>query len=240
MDTPYSVEVDETGSTQDLARSTFLARRSGPVLVVAARQTAGRGRRRSAWENAPRALAASLAFAPGWAPADWGLLPLLAGLAAVRTLAGRAAAVRLKWPNDLVVEQAKVGGILVEGADGVVVAGLGLNLWWPAPPAGYGAILADDPGPGAGPALARGWAGELAGLVDLGPAGWPREEYRAACVTLGVEVSWTEAVDGRGEEGRSRGLAVDVAADGGLVVESGSGRLVLRTADVRHVRAGDA
>jgi BirA family biotin operon repressor/biotin-[acetyl-CoA-carboxylase] ligase len=234
MDTPYSVEVEETGSTQDLARTTLLARRVGPVLAIAARQTAGRGRRRSVWENAPRALAASLAFTPGWPPGSWGRLPLLAGLAAVRALAGRAPGARLKWPNDLLVGAAKVGGILVEGSDGLVVAGLGLNLWWPGAPPGYGAVSDADPGPSAGPGLARSWAGELLALAAGGPESWPRDEYRRVSATLGEEVTWASE-DGSGT--RRRGRAVDVAADGGLVVQTIEGREVLRSGEVHHLRA---
>src|SRR5690606_26063526 len=133
MPPPYSViRLDDTDSTQDDARATFAG---APVLVVAGSQRRGRGRLSSEWETAPRAMAASLAFRPDWAPAELPLIPLLAGVAAARVIG-----CGLKWPNDLFVSERKVGGILVEATEGVVVVGCGLNLWWPQPPAGFGAL----------------------------------------------------------------------------------------------------
>ena len=109
-----------------------------PLLVVAARQTAGRGRRGRAWEEAARALAATLAFRPAWPEEAWPRLTLAAGLAACRAL---GEAVRLEWPNDLVAGGVKVGGLLTEAAEGVVAVGLGVNLYWPEPTvAGAGAL----------------------------------------------------------------------------------------------------
>lgn len=108
---------------------------SGSV-VVAATQTAGRGRRGRAWFSAPGdSLTFSLLwrFAPGTAPAG---LSLAVGLALTRALAklgaGEAA---LKWPNDLLKDGRKLGGILVELVSGVphaAVIGIGLNLRLPA------------------------------------------------------------------------------------------------------------
>lgn len=103
------------------------------VLLAAEEQTAGRGRRGRRWYAAPgsaatfslcRRIRRPLRELPGVA--------LVAGVAAVKALrslgAGRVA---LKWPNDLVVEDAKLGGILVEtrgGADGALaVIGIGIN-----------------------------------------------------------------------------------------------------------------
>ncbi len=131
MATPYlQLWAEEVASTQDLARSEL---ESLPVVVVAQRQTAGRGRGGAPWLSAPRALAVSLAFRPS----DDDLRPfsLMAGVAAARGLEG----VSLKWPNDLLADEAKVGGILVERADEVVV-GMGVNLWWPDAPEGMSAL----------------------------------------------------------------------------------------------------
>lgn len=111
---------------------------SGSV-VVADTQTAGRGRRGRAWLSAPGdSLTFSLLwrFAPGTAPAG---LSLAVGLAVAQGIiklgAGGAAAVRLKWPNDLLLDGRKLGGILVELLPGVphaAVIGIGLNLRLPA------------------------------------------------------------------------------------------------------------
>ncbi len=105
-------------------------------VVVAATQTAGRGRLGRTWLSAPGdSLTFSLLwrFAPGTAPAG---LSLAVGLAVARALAklgaGEAA---LKWPNDLLKDGRKLGGILVElvsGAPHAAVIGIGLNLRLPA------------------------------------------------------------------------------------------------------------
>ena len=108
-----------------------------PVLLAAEEQTAGRGRRGRRWHSAP---GAGLTFSLGRRirrPArELAALSLVAGVAAARAL--RVLGVReaaLKWPNDLVVGGAKLGGILVEArtpgssrSDGsYAVIGLGIN-----------------------------------------------------------------------------------------------------------------
>lgn len=219
MAPPYSVRhAEETDSTQDDARSAYEDR---PVLVVAARQRKGRGRSASEWVNAPRAMAASLALRPAWRTEDLPRLPLLAGLAAARVFG-----CDLKWPNDLMVGDDKVGGILVEVSGGLAVVGLGLNLWWPDAPEGWSGLHQEDPGPARRRSAGPAWAEEMLALVHAGPA-WPVDEYRRRCTTLGRDITW--------EPGGS-GTAIDVDADGGLVVETADGRTVLRAGAVRHVR----
>lgn len=102
-----------------------------PVLLVAEHQTAGRGRLGRAWASAPGdSLTFSLALP--LAPADWSGLSLAVGASLAESL---HPAVRLKWPNDLWVEDRKLGGILIETAsfgDGAgrrqAVIGVGLNI----------------------------------------------------------------------------------------------------------------
>jgi BirA family biotin operon repressor/biotin-[acetyl-CoA-carboxylase] ligase len=222
MDTPYvAVNLDTVRSTQHEARARFSA---PPLLVTAERQTDGYGRGGSSWVQADRAVAASLAFRPTWASEHWPLLPLVAGLAVCTVVAGRLG---LKWPNDLVVDDLKVGGLLAEAGPALVVIGLGLNLFWASPLPGTGALEAEDPGPGAGRGLAEDWAEDLLRRVSTGPDRWGREEYAARCVILGRDLVWAPGGSGR---------AVDVADDGGLVVETPRGRQVLRSGEVSTVR----
>lgn len=113
--------------------------RGEPVLLVAERQTAGRGRLGRAWASAP---GDSLTFSLGLplAPADWSGLSLAVGVSLAENL---HPALRLKWPNDLWVQDRKLGGILIETAsfgDGQAgarqaVVGIGINI---APRAGDG------------------------------------------------------------------------------------------------------
>ncbi len=222
MDTPFSIlHLETAASTQDEARSRF---RGAPLLVTTDAQTAGRGRRGRAWVPAPRAVAASLAFEPSWAPQTWPRLTLVAGLAAAQ-VAGDA--LQLKWPNDLVVGEVKVGGLLAESDGELLVVGLGLNLFWPAAPAGMGAMYEYDPGGALPPALAEGWTRNLLDRVAGGPDEWGREEYLSRCATVGRDIVW---------EPEGRGRAIGVSADGALEVETKEGRVALRSGEVRAVR----
>ncbi|HEV2131468.1 MAG TPA: biotin--[acetyl-CoA-carboxylase] ligase, partial [Longimicrobiaceae bacterium] len=123
------------GSTNDVARE--LAERGAPhgTVVLAEEQLAGRGRAGREWQS-PRALGLWLSLVlRSWQREEIALLPLLVGLAAAEALDCFAtpAAVRLKWPNDLLLGERKLGGILCEAvweaaAPGFVIAGIGINL----------------------------------------------------------------------------------------------------------------
>jgi BirA family biotin operon repressor/biotin-[acetyl-CoA-carboxylase] ligase len=225
MDTPYEVvHLPITDSTQDEARARFTGR---TLLVIADSQTAGRGRSGARWEHADRAVAASLAWGPAWPAVLWPRLTLVAGLAARDAIERQGGpAVSLKWPNDLVVGDLKVGGIIAEAASGAVVIGLGVNLWWRRPIDGAGAVWARDPGPGMAIRVAEAWAGGLLAAASADPASWPLERYMEHCVTVGRSITW----DG------GAGWAIGIAPDGGLQVDDGGGVLVLHAGAVREVR----
>lgn len=219
MATPYSLMVlEEVPSTQDAALAQ--ARAEGcPAVVVAGRQTQGRGRLGAEWDTAPRAVAVSVAFDS----TSTGPVSLTAGVAARRVLGD---GVDLKWPNDVLIDDAKVAGILVEGHGDVTVAGLGVNLYWPGAPAGRTGLYPGEPEDGQGVEVSEQWASQL--LALLAEPVWPRDEYLAACVTLGRDVTW---------DGGGHGRAIDVAADGGLVVLTDTGEVTLHSGEVRHVRS---
>ncbi|WP_439676487.1 biotin--[acetyl-CoA-carboxylase] ligase [Embleya sp. MST-111070] len=119
----------ETGSTNaDLANR---ADEAEGLVLVAESQVAGRGRLDRRWTAPPRSgLAVSMTLAPNEVPvARWGWLPLLAGVAAASAVSRVAGVdVRLKWPNDLLVGERKLAGILAERAGSSVVLGIGLNV----------------------------------------------------------------------------------------------------------------
>lgn len=124
-----------TGSTNDEARRLAEAGLPDGTLVVADYQTAGRGRLGRVWQApAGDCLLLSLVFRPSLAPGQAQRLTMACGLAvvdAIRAETGLEAG--LKWPNDLVVGEAKVGGLLTElelGGDRVLyaVVGIGLNV----------------------------------------------------------------------------------------------------------------
>ena len=223
MATPYSLQVyDEVTSTQDVAAAALVDQ---PILVVAGRQTEGRGRSRRTWDSAPRAMAASLAVRPTWDLGSWPLVPLIAGLAAADVL---DADVTLKWPNDLMIGKDKVGGILVEGSADVLVVGCGLNLWWPDSPVGSGALYLDDPGPEAMVVTATAWAGHLLQRLAGSPGDWGRSRYLELSATVGRQVTW---------EPNGQGRALDIGDDGSLLVETEHGTERLIAGEIRHLRA---
>jgi BirA family biotin operon repressor/biotin-[acetyl-CoA-carboxylase] ligase len=123
--------VETCGST-----NTVLLREAGlaaPVLLIAAEQTAGRGRRGRRWHSAPGdGLAFSLARVVRRPARELAALALVAGVATARALRALGAPVELKWPNDLVAGGGKLGGILVEtraaGRGTLAVFGIGINL----------------------------------------------------------------------------------------------------------------
>lgn len=105
------------------------------TVVVAEEQTAGRGRRGRGWDSAARAgLWWSLLLRPTVPVDRIGWLPLVVGVAVARALRARAGLdARLKWPNDVLIDDGKVAGILAERlADGAVVVGVGINVDQPA------------------------------------------------------------------------------------------------------------
>jgi BirA family transcriptional regulator, biotin operon repressor / biotin---[acetyl-CoA-carboxylase] ligase len=113
----------ETTSTNDRARALAAAGAPHGALVTAGAQSAGRGRQGRTWSAPPgRALLCSLLLRDYDA-----LLPLRGGLA-VADLAGDAA--RVKWPNDVLVDDRKLAGILVESRpdEGWAVLGIGINV----------------------------------------------------------------------------------------------------------------
>lgn len=125
----------ETESTNDRAREWALAGAPEGSVVVAARQTLGRGRRAHRWESPPGAgLYASFILRPGWLAQKAPSLAIVGGMAAFRALEKSGVQnLRVKWPNDLLVHGRKIGGVLVEPRIGAgriefAVVGIGINV----------------------------------------------------------------------------------------------------------------
>ncbi|MEZ0074906.1 biotin--[acetyl-CoA-carboxylase] ligase [Planotetraspora sp. GP83] len=122
--------VERTGSTNaDLTRAIREGAREGTVLVAES-QFAGRGRLGRLWTAPPRSgLTFSMILRPEVPPARQGWLSLLVALAAASAIRRLAEVdVRLKWPNDLLVGERKLAGILAERVDTAVVVGMGFNV----------------------------------------------------------------------------------------------------------------
>ncbi|BBK32059.1 BirA family biotin operon repressor/biotin-[acetyl-CoA-carboxylase] ligase [Stella humosa] len=128
--------LDAVGSTNDEA---FRLAREGAAeitMVTARSQTGGRGRRGRTWASPPGNLYSSFLLRPDRPAAGLAELSFVAAVAAAEACSGllpASAGVELKWPNDLLIDGAKLSGILVEteqGPDGrpVVALGIGINV----------------------------------------------------------------------------------------------------------------
>lgn len=224
------------------ATSTNAVAAQNPVpgtVVVADHQTAGRGRLDRSWETPPgTALTFSAVVDPRLDDADWPLLPLAVALAVadgVRRATGLE--VGLKWPNDILIGDLKVAGILLErvaSASGtpLAVVGIGINVGMAADqlPVPTATSLALAGATADRTAVFSGVTGALAAqlaALRADPAA-VLASYRTACTTLGRTVR-VDLPDGTS----FTGPADDVDDHGRLVV---AGRVV-GAGDVVHVRA---
>jgi len=134
--------VEETGSTnQDVMRLAEQGEAEG-LVMLADRQTSGRGRLGRCWHTIPASLAVSVLLRPLLPPEQAPQLSLLMAVALHEALKMYAPALRIKWPNDLICHGAKLAGILTEmrtaaGCVRALVLGFGINLsppvdGWPA------------------------------------------------------------------------------------------------------------
>jgi BirA family biotin operon repressor/biotin-[acetyl-CoA-carboxylase] ligase len=252
--------VASTGSTNAdlLARAGADAAVPAGQVLVAEEQTAGRGRLGRTWTSVPgAALTFSVLLRPVTVPAARrGWLPLIAGVAvasAVRSVTGRggpdgAVDAVLKWPNDVLIGERKLAGILAEQSpDGsALVIGIGLNVATPADvlpvsPAGLRATSLLVEGASVSRAellleiLRQFESWYTAFLADPDPARTGLlDAYRLLCVTLGQRVR-VELPAGR----FMTGVATGVDPDGRLLIADNPGDppMAISAGDVVHVRS---
>jgi BirA family transcriptional regulator, biotin operon repressor / biotin---[acetyl-CoA-carboxylase] ligase len=256
------------GSTNDVVRGWLAEGTPEVCMAVADEQTAGRGREGRSWV-APRGagLLLSLGFRPGWLrpEATWRLAATasLAMAEAAEDVAGLAdGTVRLKWPNDLVIDDEaapngagsggrwlKLGGVLGETdglgtADPRAVVGMGINVDWPRHD--FPAELADEMTSLREVARMRIAPATLlaaflprleAGIGALRAGGFEAGEWRARQATTGRQIR-LDFPDGRTVDVEAVGVDSETGA---LLIDDGSGdepRLIL-SAEVRHVRPAE-
>jgi BirA family transcriptional regulator, biotin operon repressor / biotin---[acetyl-CoA-carboxylase] ligase len=221
-------------STNDLSKA--LAAQGAPegTVVVAEAQTGGRGRLGREWDSPPGVgLYVSLVLRPMLPPMELPQITLTTAVAVVRAVCRVAGlAPGIKWPNDLLLNGKKLGGILTEmetESDRIrhVVVGLGLNVNNPGFPFDL-AATATSLALAAGRTFSRvnllqAWLEEFEGLYErFLHQGFAEilEEWKGSAVTLGKMVTVRQGPR------ELSGQALDVAPDGALLLRTATGEMV--------------
>jgi BirA family biotin operon repressor/biotin-[acetyl-CoA-carboxylase] ligase len=227
----------EVGSTNDIASALAERNEDEGLVVIADRQTAGRGRLGRSWASpAGAGIYVSVVLRPPSTSVP--LLTIAAGVAIADGIASATGlSTHLKWPNDVQVAGRKLAGILAEGAISHVVLGIGINVQPAAYPADIsaratsieselgrpvdrGLVLAECLA-----ALASRYRELIAGNGRVVVDAWRR---RAAAL-LGRRVEWESAGD------RHTGLAENIDDDGAMIVTGAGGTLKITSGEVRWI-----
>jgi BirA family biotin operon repressor/biotin-[acetyl-CoA-carboxylase] ligase len=226
---------DSIGSTNSEAKTLALAGERGPLWIMAARQTAGRGRRGNTWVSEPGNLYASLLLIDAAPPQQIAGLSFVAALAvhdAVMDVApGLGARLAVKWPNDLLIDGKKFAGILIESEGPAVIVGVGINCAHHPAATAYPATDLSAAGVTVSPEqLLQRLSGRM--LSRLGQ--WDRGTGFAA-----IRADWLARVTGLGQEIRVRLPHRELTGQFQALNENGG--LLLRLADgsVEVVNAGE-
>lgn len=228
----FTVEIlPELDSTNTELMRRARAGRPEPILLVAERQTAGRGRLGRDWQSDTDAGLATLTFSLGLPlnPVDWSGLSLAVGLAVVQSL---HPALKLKWPNDVWLDDRKVAGILIEttsvGDLRYAVIGIGINLeprsadGLRTPPAALSEVMPEADAPSTLEAVVLPLV-RMVQAFEASGFGEMRNAFHARDLLYGREVICTD-----GTSGAARG----VDASGALLVHTASGIQKISSAEV--------
>ena len=236
---------ESLGSTQDQARSEAQDGAPDGTLVWALEQSAGRGRMDRRWSSRRgTGLWFSVVLRPEGDPSAAALLGLAAGVGVARALqAPTAGAVRLKWPNDVLLQGRKLAGILAEAEthDGLVrfvILGVGVNLdpgpeGFPSEIADRAAALSEAHSGSVDAAnLMATLLGEIEKAIDIARS--EPEKLRQAWLALSDTIGREVRAELGGES--VTGRAVDLDLEGSLVIEAAGGSLSrVRVGEVVHL-----
>ncbi len=216
---------DRVLSTQDLARELVAlgAQEGVGTAIVATEQERGRGRHGRTWLSPRGGLYASFILTPD------PLLPLRAGVALAQALGVLGIYARLKWPNDVLVAERKIAGILIEVVNKCAIVGIGVNIEQaPLPTA---TCVWEE----ASESITRNslLCSILRRLNAVRPEGI-LEEYRSLSATIGREVR-IEVATVKGIT-VIRGRATGIDRSGRLLVETDRDRHVITTGECIHLR----
>ena len=201
---------DSIHNTQEFALEEL---NNEPVLVISFHQEKGKGTSNRSWLNADQSLACSFAFKKDDNQLDETLIPLLSGLCFTEVLSELP--IFLKWPNDLIVNDLKVGGILVERVQDKVCIGIGINYFWKNPTVpNAGALFNVVQQEELIKNHAIKWAEKVYQSVTKNS--FSLESYKAKLQTLGKIVEYPEG----------RGWAEDINENGSLKIKTTEGKII--------------
>lgn len=235
----------EIDSTNAEALRRAQAGETGPLWLLALRQSAARGRRGRAWATLPGNFAGTLLMRPPGGLAQRSFVAALGLHDAMVAVTGRAELFALKWPNDVLLGGGKLAGILLESAgNGALAVGFGVNLAAAPDPETLeaGAV---PPASLAGATGVRVTPEEFLGLLAPAFDRWERllaargfgpvrEAWLARAARVGEEI--TARLPGRTLTGRFETLD----ETGALVLATAEGRVVLPAADIHFGGTGHA
>lgn len=242
----------DTAWTVGSTNTVLMSRPAGGVgsadVLLAEYQTAGRGRRGRTWLAPPGgAVCLSMSWVFSEVPRDLGALGLVMGVCAIRALKNLGlAGVHLKWPNDLLVEGRKLGGILIElraesAGPAAVVIGIGLNVSLGANLSNQisaaGLVPTDLASAGLKDVSRNQVAAALVSEFIRGLIAFEREGLRPFAEEWGqADALRGQPVTVNGADAAAKGIARGIDLDGALLVETPSGLLRFISGDV-SVRA---
>ena len=201
---------DSVYNTQEFALEELS---SEPILVISFHQEKGKGTSNRSWFNADQSLACSFAFNKGDNQLDETLIPLLSGLCFTEVLSKPP--IFLKWPNDLIVNDLKVGGVLVESVGKKICIGIGINYFWKNPTVpNAGALFNEVQEDDSIKDHAIKWAEKVYESVTKNS--FSLEHYKAKLQTLGKVVEYPEG----------RGWAEDINENGSLRIKTTEGEII--------------
>ncbi len=240
---------EEVHSTQDIAKTLASQGAVEGTIVTTEIQTGGRGRIGRAWKSLPESVCFSIILRPDIQPPEALKLPLIAGVAVAQAIQRVTnLSPKLKWPNDIFLQDRKVGGILTEMSAEMdrldwVIVGIGLNV--NAPRESFSdeiseiatSLRIENSNPVPRVKLLQTLLAELEMLyVEFREYGFEqiREKWKVLSNTVGEQVVISSSA------GEMAGLAVDIDSDGALIIRTEDGSLEkIIAGDVRLRRISD-
>ena len=218
------IRYEQVSSSQEIARELALSGTGEGSVIIAEVQEHGRGRHGRTWLSPQGGLYASIIMRP------YPLLPFRVGVAIARALREVDISAMLKWPNDVLVRERKIAGILIEAVEQWAIVGVGVNMEQ-APLATATCVRGETSEPVTRDRLVRSILKNLEGVLS----GEIVEAYEALSATIGRDVR----IEIEGAEGARVicGRAIGIDRIGRLLVKAKGTRHTIVSGECIHLRS---